>query len=227
MTTDPTSLGSPRAPGFGLGMAGWRSPLAYAVAGAASGILAKVADELPVDGIGAVGSSPTIWILVLAIIARLAPSPASAAVRATVFFVAMCVAYYAWTALVLDYPGSGPLLVAWLGLAVTVVPATAALLRWARDRSDLVAAVIVAVVAGVVATDPSLVQAWYVATGELPPTFPVSPIETLLTVATVTVIILWVPARNTTRLWAAVLLIPATVVAGWLVDLAAGGLIPG
>lgn len=208
-------------------MARWHTPFAYAVAGAASGILAKVADELPVDGIGAVGSSLTIWILALAIIARLAPAPASAAIRGTAFFVAMCVAYYAWTALVLDYPGSGPLLAAWLGLAVTIVPATAALLRWARDRSDLVAAVIVAAVAGVVATDPSLVQSWYVATGELPPTFPVSPVETLLTVATVAVIILWVPARRVTRLWAAVLLIPATVVAGWVLDVARGGLIPG
>jgi len=209
---------------------GWRRSglgvAAFALAGAVSGVLAKVADELPVDGLSDLGTSPTLWILVLALIARFAPTPLVAAGRGTAFYVAMCVGYYAWTSLVLRYPGSGPLLAAWLVLAVTIVPVVAALVRWARDRSDPVAAGVIAGVAGLAASDPAVIQLWYAANGDLPPDFPLRPMQAALAIAAVATITLWIPTRTTVRAWAVLLLIPAAIVVGWVLEVG-GGLIPG
>jgi len=199
---------------------------AFALAGAASGVLAKVADELPIEGLPDPGTSPTLWILVLALIARLAPSPLVAAGRGTAFYVALCVGYYAWTSLVLRYPGSGPLLAAWLVLALTVVPVVAALVRWTRDRSDPIAASVIAGVAGLAANDPSVVQLWYAANDGLPPDFPLRPMQAAVVMAAVAIITLWVPTRRTLRAWAVLLLVPATIVAGWVLEIGRG-LIPG
>lgn len=198
----------------------------FALAGAASGVLAKVADELRVDGLSDLGTSPTLWILVLALIARLAPSPLVAAGRGTAFYVALCVGYYAWTSLVLRYPGSGPLLAAWLVLALTVVPVVAALVRWARDRLDPIAASVIAGVAGLAANDPSVVQLWYATNGELPPDFPLRPTQAIISIVAVALITLWVPTRRAGRAWTVLLLVPATIVVGWVLEIGRG-LVPG
>jgi hypothetical protein len=64
--------------------------------GALAGIAAKIADESPITGMADLGTSPTVWVLALAVIARFAPTPVHAAIRAAAFFVAMCIGYYAW-----------------------------------------------------------------------------------------------------------------------------------
>ena len=194
--------------------------------GALSGVAAKIADESAITGMADLGTSPTVWVLALALIARLAPTPLHAAIRAAAFFIAMCIGYYVWTSAVLGYPGSGPLFVGWLALALTIVPAGAALFRRSCDRSAVVAGVVLAGAGGVALADPRVRQLWYAATGELPSDFPLRPIQGLVAIATALVITLWLPRPHATRAWAGALLLPITFVVAAVLDAAGGRLLP-
>jgi hypothetical protein len=194
--------------------------------GALAGIAAKIADESPITGMADLGTSPTVWVLALAVIARFAPTPVHAAIRAAAFFIAMCIGYYAWTSLKLGYPGSGPLLVGWLALAVTVVPIGAAVIRWSCDRSGAVAAVVLAGAGGIALADPRVRQLWYAATGDLPSDFPLRPIQGVVAIAAALVITLWLPRHHATRAWAGALLLPMTFVVVAVLDAVGGGLLP-
>ena len=97
-----------------------------ALAGLVAGIAAKAGDESGWRWAHDVGSYPAAWVVVVALIGWRAPSLREAAVRSAVFFAAMTVAYYGWAALVLHFGWDVRLLVAWLVLSATAVPATAA-----------------------------------------------------------------------------------------------------
>lgn len=186
--------------------------------GVSVGVAAKLADGLSVEGAGEAATSPTLWIGVIAAIARLAPSPAEAAMRSALFFIGLCVGYYAWTSVVLGYPGSGPLLLAWIGLACTLAPGGAWVVGWARRGSGWGPAAIIVGTAGFAASDPRLAQVWYRITGDLPADFPLRPSQAALAIIVVAMIIVWLPANGTTRWRATILLVPATLVARWLVE---------
>jgi hypothetical protein len=194
--------------------------------GALSGAAAKVADESDITGMADLGTSPTVWVLALALIARLAPTQVDAAIRAAGFFAAMCIGYYAWTSAVLGYPGSGPLLMGWIAIALTIVPVGAALIRWSYDRSGVVAGAVLAGAGGVALSDQRVVQLWHAAIGGLPSDFPLRPIQGLTGIATALVITLWLPTHHATRASAGLLLLPMTYVAMTVLDAARGRLIP-
>lgn len=90
-----------------------------------SGILAKEADESTLTWAANLGTYPAAWVLALALIGRLAPGLTQAAIRSSVFFVAMCLAYYAWARYVLNFPVDRDFYF-WLLMAVTGVPVIAA-----------------------------------------------------------------------------------------------------
>ena len=200
--------------------------LLITLGGALSGVAAKVADESDITGMGDVGTSPTVWVLALALIARFASTQVDAAIRATAFFTAMCTGYYAWTSFVLGYPGSPPLLVGWMAIALTIVPVGAALIRSSCHRSGVLSAAVLAGAAGIALSDPRVVQLWYAAIGELPSGFPLRPVQGLIGIGIALVIALWLPRHGATRLWAGALLLPMTYLVATGLDAARGRLLP-
>ena len=106
---------------------------ACAVLGLVAGALAEAADESGLRWAADLGSYPAAWVLTVALVGGAAPTVRAGAARSAAFFAAMSVAYYAWAALVLGF-GWNRLLVAWLLLSVTAVPAVAAAVQWATRR---------------------------------------------------------------------------------------------
>jgi len=111
--------------------------LAAALPGVLAGVLAKAADESGRSWAADLGSYPAAWVLAVALLAWSAPTWAAAVSRSAVFFAAMTVAYYAWAAEVLDFGRDVRLLVIWLLLSVTAVPATAVAVWWATRRAGV------------------------------------------------------------------------------------------
>jgi hypothetical protein len=125
----------------------------YAVAGSLTGVLAKFADVVPGGEVSAIASGLAVWTLLLAVIARVSPGPGWAALRATVFFLAMVAAYYAVTLLVLRDLVTPRLVVAWGAAAVTACPLLAAVLQRSFRSRRIVAAVPIGVVTGAMFID--------------------------------------------------------------------------
>ena len=119
------------------------SELALLVGGLASGVAAKVADESGVSWLADLGTYPAVWVLVLAVVATLAPTIPRAALGASAFFVGMSVGYYAWASFVLDVGWSAQAYL-WLGVALTVVPVAAAAAQWATRRRGVLPGAVMA-----------------------------------------------------------------------------------
>jgi hypothetical protein len=126
-----------------------------------------------------------------------------------VFFAAMSVAYYAWAALVLGF-GWNRLLVAWLLLSVTAVPAVAAAAQWATRRPGPVPGALQAGAAGIV-----------LAGGAVLGDAGSHPVQAVADVAAAAVLVAVLPRHGRIRLWALVLLLPATWPAGRGLDVLA------
>jgi hypothetical protein len=136
-----------------------------AVLGLLAGIAAKAADESGLAWAADLGSYPALWVLAVALVGRAAPGAPTAALRSALFFAAMSVAYYAWAALVLGF-GWNRLLVAWLLLSVTAVPAVAAAVQWATRRAGPLAGGVLAGAAGIVLAGGAVLRAtWLAAAG--------------------------------------------------------------
>ena len=227
MSTDPSTVtNAPPTASNGVTRSNCLVAIFFTAGGILSGVAAKIADESSITGMADLGTSPTVWVLALALIARFAPTLVEAAIRAAAFFAAMCIGYYAWTALVLGYPGSDPLLVGWLAIALTIIPVGAALIRWACSRSGVVAAAVLTATGGIALSDERVVQLWYASMGELPADFPLRPIQGLIGIAAALVITLWLPRHHRTRAWGVALLLPMTFLAMAALDAARGRLLP-
>ena len=177
--------------------------------GLVAGALAKAADESGLGWAADVGSYPAAWVLAVALLGRAAPTVRAAAARSAVFFAAMSLAYYAWAALVLGF-GWNRLLVAWLVLSATAVPAVAAAVQWAARRPGLLPGVLLAGTAGIV-----------LAGGAVLGDAGAHPVQAVADVAVAGVLAAVLPRHGRTRLWALVLLAPATWLAGRGLDVLA------
>ena len=111
-------------------------------------------------------------------------------------------AYYAWAALVLGF-GWNRLLVAWLLLSVTAVPAVAAAVQWATRRPGPLPGALPAGAAGIV-----------LAGGAVLTDAGAHPVQAVADVAVAAVLVAVLARDTRTRLWALVLLGPATWLAG-------------
>lgn len=122
--------------------------LAAALLGVLAGVLAKAADESGRSWAADLGSYPAAWVLAVALLGWSAPTWAAAVSRSAVFFAAMTVAYYAWAAEVLDFGWDVRLLVIWLLLSVTAVPATAVAVWWVTRRAGVLPGALLGLAAG-------------------------------------------------------------------------------
>ncbi|MCZ2819331.1 DUF6518 family protein [Modestobacter sp. VKM Ac-2977] len=185
-----------------------RAPLALAVlAGVLTGVAAKAGDESGWQWAADLGSYPAAWVLVVALIGWSAPSPVAAALRSGVFFAAMTVAYYAWAALVLDFGWSVRLLVVWLVLSATAVPATAVAAHVATRGSGWLPGALLAMAAGITLGGGALTDA-----GD-------HPVQAVVDVVVALVLVVVLARDLRTRLWATALTLPLTGVAAVLLGL--------
>lgn len=170
--------------------------------GLLAGALAKAADESGPGWAADLGSFPAAWVLAVALLGRAAPTGRAAATRAAVSFAAMSVAYYAWAALVLGF-GWNRLLVAWLLLSITAVPAVAVAAQWATRRPGPLPGALLAGAAGIV-----------LAGGAVLADAGAHPVQAVADVVAAAVLVAVLPRHGRTRLWAPALLLPATWLAG-------------
>ncbi len=177
--------------------------------GLLAGGLAKAADESGLRWAADLGSYPAAWVLTVALLGRAAPTVRAAGARSAAFFAAMSVAYYAWAALVLGF-GWNRLLVAWLLLSATAVPAVAAAVQWATRRPGPLPGALLAGAAGIV-----------LAGGAVLTDAAAHPVQAVADVVTAAALVAVLPRHGRTRLWALVLLVPATWLAGRGLDLLA------
>ncbi|MCZ2824168.1 MULTISPECIES: DUF6518 family protein [unclassified Modestobacter] len=182
-------------------------PVLALLAGLLTGAAAKAGDESGWRWAADLGSYPAAWVLVVALIGWSAPSPAAAALRSGVFFAAMTVAYYAWAALVLDFGWSVRLLVAWLVLSATAVPATAVAAHVATRGSGWLPGALLAMAAGITLGGGALADA-----GD-------HPVQAVVDVVVALVLVVVLARDLRTRLWAAALTLPLTGVAAVLLGL--------
>jgi hypothetical protein len=187
--------------------------------GTTCGVAAKVADESQVRWVGDLGTYPAAWVLALALIGWLAPTPGRAALRAGTFFVAMCLAYYAWASSMMGFPVAYDIWL-WTGLAASAVPVLAAAVRWAGNRQGRLPGLILATVAALAVADGTVWQLWWAWGGNgAPEGFPLRPFQALTNVTVALVVAGVLPRDHLTRVWAIVLLIPiAIIVAGVVHD---------
>lgn len=171
----------------------------FAFGGVAAGVLAKAADESGawwpgLDWLGDLTSQQAVWVLAVALISIMARTPLAAAVRAAISMLAMCAGYYAFAAAVLHYPVGSDAAI-WALVAVSVVPAAAALLRLARTADRWWSAIIVAVAAAACVADDAISRIVIALTE--PTTsdflFTLRPVRAVVDLAAAIVIVLAVP----------------------------------
>jgi hypothetical protein len=197
----------------------WLVASGLGIGGALAGVAAKLADESPLTWAADLGTYPALWLAAVAVIGRLSPTPAQAALRAVVFILAMCVAYYAWAELVFGFIGSFPWLLTWSVLGATLVPLAAAGTWWASRHRGIGPGAVIALVAGAAFIDGRLYQYLLLWAGILPADFPAfRPVQAAFSLAVALLIAGVLPAKRLTRAWALVLTIPLAAVAYQLVQ---------
>ena len=188
-----------------------------ALLGALAGTAAKAADESGIGWAAQLGSDPAAWVLAVALIGWSAPGPGAAGLRSTAFFAAMTVGYYGWAALVLDFGWSPRLLVAWLVLSATAVPAVGVGVQWATRRSGALPGALLALAAGTPLAGGAVVRLWWAWTGVLPDAA-ARPVQAAVDVGVALLLVLLLPGRPATRLWALALVLPMAWLAARLLD---------
>lgn len=193
-------------------------PAAAVLLGALAGAAAKAADESGVGWAADLGSDPAAWVLVVALIGRAAATPAVAGGRSAAFFAAMTVAYYGWAAVVLGFGWDPRLVLAWLLLSASAVPAVAVGAQWATRRRGVLPGAVLALAAGVTLAGGAVRQLWWAWTGVVPEALG-RPVQAAADVAVVLVLTLLLPRHLRTRLWAPALVLPMAWLAERLLDL--------
>lgn len=196
----------------------WIRLAASAGVGVACGVAAKLADGSALRWLSDAANYPAAYVLALALVARFSPTAPLAALRASAFFTSLCLAYYGWSQYVLGFLEARYLL-AWSALAVTLVPAVAAVMWWASRRSGVVAGLITAAIAAVPLAEGPLRQLWivHVQHVELPL---LHPVQAALAVVVATVVAGLLPRRTRTRVVAVAFTLPMYLILdgaeGWL-----------
>ncbi|SFF36083.1 hypothetical protein [Blastococcus tunisiensis] len=185
--------------------------------GLLAGAAAKAADESGWRWAADLGSYPAAWVLAVALVGRYAPTVGTAAGRSAAFFAAMTVAYYAWAAWALGF-GWSPLLPVWLVLSATVVAAFAATTWWAGRKTGPLPAAAIALAAAVPLAGGEFAGLWSWIVDAPSGFVPVHPVQGVVDAAVALALLVVLPCTPRTRLWAVLLVVPATAVAGRLLD---------
>jgi len=183
-----------------------------------AGIAAKEADESQITWASNLGDYPAAWVLALALIGRFSPGLVQAAVRAAVFFVAMCLAYYAWARYAMEFPVDRDFYF-WMILAVTAVPAISAVVRWASLRRGALAGLLIAGVGALAVVDGLAWQLWWAwVLNQAPDDFPLRPVQGIISIVVALIVTGLLPKHTTTRMYAFALLLPSAMVLEIFVD---------
>lgn len=153
----------------------------------------------------------------MALLGRCAPTVGTAAGRSVAFFAAMTVAYYAWAAWVLGF-GWSVLLPVRLVLSATAVAVFAAATWWASRNTGLLPGAVIALAAAVPPAGGEFTGLWTLVVESSPGFVPVHPVRGVVDAVVVLALLVVLPCSSRTRLWAVLLVVPATVVAGRLLD---------
>ena len=177
------------------------------VLGGAWGVLARLLADSSVFWLHDAAADVAVWLTAVAGIGRIARSARQAAALAAGFLLAAVAADYGFGALALrEHVDRGVLL--WVGTALTVAPAVAALTQVALRRRGPLGGLVLAVLAGGVLVDGSVQQLLLHAQGQLPDTIPMHVPQAVLDAACVLVLLLALPRSWSTRCFALLLAVP-------------------
>lgn len=176
--------------------------------GLLAGVLAKVGDELPTTWSAELGTSASIWILIIAVIGRSAPSARSAAGASILFFSGMLLGYYAFGFFARgydDFTVAAP----WMLLTATLCPGLAATIWWASRGSEAVASIPLTLLASGLFLDGAVIRAWRRWTGEyVVPGAPDMTVQAVFDLVVAAIIVVAIPRRRSVRLAALLLIVP-------------------
>lgn len=188
------------------------------VLGGLCGVGAKAADSAAVDWVSDLANYPGLYMLGLAFLAWTAGTAATAAARAALFFTALCLAYYAWSSIVLGF-GGGRFLYAWTAVALTVVPLIAALLQWAFRRDGGLAGFVIGLAGAVPLADGVLRRIWSLHVSDaLDSGTSLHVPQAVLDVVITGIIVGLLPRYRKTRLASVLLVLPLALAAERLID---------
>jgi hypothetical protein len=172
----------------------------FVLAGAAAGIVAKIADESTIGWLGDLGTYPAVWVLAVAVIARTTPTAGVAATGAGAFFAAMVGGYYGWASLVLGFP-PGPEPLYWITIATLVVPLVAGAVWWAIRSLGAMPGLMLAATASLAVLNGATPRAVLAARGHLPVEL-VRPVQVVAEAAVIILLLVVLPRHRRTRWWA-------------------------
>lgn len=181
--------------------------LLCAAIGLGAGVLARVLTDSPVAALHDLVAYAAVWIAGIATIGRTARSAQLAAWSGAAVYFAAVIGYYGWSILVLGRPADLAAL-GWAAVAATVCPALAALTAWSLAARGVLGGVVLAVLAGAILVDGTAQQLLLRATGQLPATIPLHPVQAVLDCALVLITVLALPRSGRTRFAAVVAAIP-------------------
>lgn len=110
---------------------GWVSVGIVLLSGLISGVVAKLADESGIPGMGMIGSYFGVWIVFVTLIAHNRSTWWWAVLYAVIFLMVMITAYYLTHMLLFGFFATG-LFLTWVAIALTLAPPLAALIAHAR-----------------------------------------------------------------------------------------------
>lgn len=181
--------------------------LLCAAIGLGWGVLARVLTDSPAAAPHDLVVSAAVWIAGIATIGRTARSPQLAAWSGAAAYLAAVIGYYGWSILVLGRPADLPAL-GWAAVAVTVCPALAALTSWSLSARGVAGGIVLAVFAGAILVDGTAQQLVLRATGQLPVTFALHPVQAALDCVLVLITVLVLPRSGRTLFVAVVAAVP-------------------
>ncbi|WP_375399578.1 DUF6518 family protein [uncultured Amnibacterium sp.] len=181
--------------------------LLCAAIGLGWGVLARVLTDSPTAALHDLVVYAAVWIAGIATIGRTARSPQLAAWSGAAAYGAAVIGYYGWSTLVLGRPADLPAL-GWAAVAVTVCPALAALTSWSLSARGVLGGIVLAVLAGAILVDGTTQQLLLRATGQLPATIALHPVQAVLDFALVLLTVLVLPRSGRTRFAAVVAAVP-------------------
>jgi hypothetical protein len=190
-----------------------------ALAGAVSGIAAKLADQTQVDWLNDLGTYPAIWMLIVVAFGRWFRTPLLAAAHTAIFYVAMVGGYYLYAHQILGF-GIVRDETIWFIAAITIAPLAAAALNWSSHSSHPASGIIPAGIASIVLASGPLNQYLLHLLHAFPEGARLHPVQAVIDLAVALTVIAVIPKHPTTRLLAAALTIPGTWLAPHLIQLA-------
>ncbi|MBN2176222.1 MAG: hypothetical protein JW722_01020 [Demequinaceae bacterium] len=175
--------------------------------GAATGILAKLADASGSYEAGIITSNVAVWVLGVSLWGARAVRMLDAVARSAAFSLTMNIGYYGWASWVLGdhWPEIASV---WILIGLTAVPIIAAGVHLAVRSPAPWSGAVFALVGAIALTDEPVTRAWDWVFGHAR-YLPQAPLSAAISVATWAVVVFVLPRHRPTRLWGLAFALPA------------------